>query len=244
MTVNEMCARTGVSARTLHHYDRIGLLPPARVTEAGYRLYDEASLERLQLILLFRELEFPLKDIKRILDSGDFDRNRALERQIALLEMKKEHIDNLIMMAKGMRLMGTNRLDYGAFDVKKFDEYEREARANWGKTPAFQEYEEKSKGRAAADNRRLEVEMMAIFAEFGALRDGDPASDEALALVKKLRDFINDHFYTCTDEILRGLGRMYGGGGSMTENIDHAGGPGTGAFAERAIEAFCGGGKE
>ena len=87
MTVHEVSNLTGVSIRTLHHYDKIGLLPPAEVTEAGYRLYDEASLERLQCILLFKELEFPLKDMKEILDSPDFERNRALEQQITLLEL-------------------------------------------------------------------------------------------------------------------------------------------------------------
>ena len=91
-TVKEVSLLTGVSVRALHHYDAIGLLKPAKVTEAGYRLYDTASLERLQQILLFRELEFPLKEIKAILESPDFDRNKALEQQISLLELKKEHL--------------------------------------------------------------------------------------------------------------------------------------------------------
>ena len=95
-TVNEVSRLTGVSVRTLHHYDEIGLLKPSSITEAGYRLYDDTALERLQHILLFRELQFPLKDIKKILDSPDFDRNKALEQQIQLLTMKKEHLENLI----------------------------------------------------------------------------------------------------------------------------------------------------
>ena len=85
MTVNEVSKLTGVSVRTLHYYDEIGLLSPSEVTESGYRLYDEEAMERLQLILLFRELEFPLKDISGIINSSDFDRNRALEQQIELL---------------------------------------------------------------------------------------------------------------------------------------------------------------
>ena len=89
-TVNEVSKLTGISVRTLHHYDEIGLLRPTEVTEAGYRLYDDIALERLQHILLFKELEFPLKDIKKILDSSDFDRNKALEQQIELLTMKME----------------------------------------------------------------------------------------------------------------------------------------------------------
>ena len=89
MTVNEVSKLTGVSIRTLQYYDKIGLLHPAKYTEAGYRLYDDAALETLQQILLFRELEFPLKDIKEIISSPDFDRSKALEQQIELLKLKR-----------------------------------------------------------------------------------------------------------------------------------------------------------
>ena len=106
MTVHEVSKLTGVSVRALHHYDQLGLLKPAAVTEAGSRLYDEDSLVRLQSILLFRELQFPLKDIGAILDSPAFDRNKALDQQIRLLELQKEHLDNLIDLAKGMKLTG------------------------------------------------------------------------------------------------------------------------------------------
>ena len=90
--VNEVSKLTGVSIRTLQYYDRIGLLHPAKYTEAGYRLYDDAALEILQQILLFRELEFPLKDIKEIISRPDFDRGKALGQQIELLKLKKEHL--------------------------------------------------------------------------------------------------------------------------------------------------------
>ncbi len=110
MTVHEVSKLTGISVRTLQYYDKIGLFPPAEYTEAGYRLYDEESLARLQMILLFRELEFPLKDIKGIIDSPDFDRNKALEQQIKLLEMKKAHTENLILLAKGMKMLGVKSL--------------------------------------------------------------------------------------------------------------------------------------
>ena len=90
MTVNEVSKRTGVSIRTLQYYDKIGLLRPAGRTEAGYRLYDDAALKRMQSILLFRELQFPLKDIKRILDAPDFDPMTALSQQVHLLEMQRK----------------------------------------------------------------------------------------------------------------------------------------------------------
>ena len=241
MTVHEVSKLTGVSVRALHHYDQLGLLKPAAVTEAGYRLYDEDSLTRLQSILLFRELQFPLKDIGAILDSPTFDRNRALDQQIHLLELQKEHLDNLIDLAKGIKGIGVKPLtDFKAFDTRKIDEYAKEAKASWGTTPEWKEYEEKAKGRTREEGNALAMGMMDIFREFGAIRDTDPASSEAQALVNKLQGYITEHFYTCSDQILYSLSRMYDGGGSMTENIDKVGGSGTGAFAAKAIAAHCG----
>ena len=136
MTVHEVSELTGVSVRALHHYDQLGLLKPAEVTEAGYRLYDEDSLTRLQSILLFRELQFPLKDIGAILDSPSFDRNKALDQQIRLLELQKEHLDNLIDLARGMKLVGVKRMtDFTAFDTKKIDDYARENGRNTSRRP-------------------------------------------------------------------------------------------------------------
>lgn len=240
MTVHEVSKLTGISVRTLHHYDKLGLLKPAAVSEAGYRLYDEGSLVRLQSILLFRELQFPLKDIGAILDSPAFDRNKALSQQIQLLELQKEHIENLIDLAKGMKMMGVKHLtDFRAFDTKKIDEYAREAKASWGQTKEWKEYEEKAQGRTREQGDAIARGMMDIFAELGAIRDTDPASDQAQALVNKLQSYITAHFYTCSDQVLLGLSKMYDGGGEMTEHIDAAGGPGTGAFAARAIAIHC-----
>ena len=239
MTVNEVSKLTGVSIRTLQYYDKIGLLHPAKYTEAGYRLYDDAALETLQQILLFRELEFPLKDIKEIIGSPDFDRSKALEQQIELLTLKKEHIENLIDLAVGIKVMGVKPLTFNAFDTRKIDEYAAQAKASWGTTPAYKEYEEKSKGRTKEDNQKIYQGMIDIFAEFGAIRNTDPASEEAQALVKKLQDYITEYMYTCTKEILSGLGKMYAGGGDFTKNIDSFGGEGTAEFASQAIEIYC-----
>ena len=242
MTVHEVSKLTGVSIRTLQYYDRIGLLHPAEYTGAGYRLYDDTALETLQQILLFRELEFPLKDIQRILQSPSFDRQKALEQQITLLELKKEHLDNLIRLARDIQITGgKTTMDFSAFDTKKMDEYAARAKETWGGTPAYQEYERKAEGRTEAETREISRQMMEIFAEFGAIRNGDPASAEAQALVRKLRDFISAHYYTCTTPILSGLGQMYAAGGEMTQNIDSYGGEGTAAFASRAIRVFCAG---
>lgn len=144
-TVKEVSKLTGVSIRTLHYYDSIGLLHPTKTTESGYRLYDDTALERLQHILLFRELQFPLKEIKGILNSPQFDRNKALEQQITLLELKKEHLENLIDLARGIKMIGVKKLDFSAFDTKKLDEYAKQAKASYGQTEEYKEFEEKSK---------------------------------------------------------------------------------------------------
>ena len=240
MTVHEVSGLTGVSIRTLQYYDRIGLLRPAAYTEAGYRLYDDTALETLQQILLFRELEFPLKDIQEIVQSPSFDRRKALDQQIALLEMRKEHLEGLISLARGMKTNGGRKMDFSAFDTQKMDEYAAKAKEAWGETPAWREYEQKAKDRSRTETAELNRQMMDIFAEFGAVREGDPASGEAQALVRKLQDFISAHYYTCTDRILAGLGQMYAAGGEMTENIDRAGGEGTAVVASRAVAIFCG----
>lgn len=239
MTVHEVSKISGVSIRALHHYDKIGLLPATEVTNAGYRLYDETALERLQHILLFKELEFSLKEIKAILDSPDFDRNKALEQQIQLLKLRREHLQKLIDLACGIKAIGVQHMNFEAFDTRKMDEYAKQAKESWGKTEAYQEYEQKSKGRSREDNQMLNVKMMEIFSEFGKIKDQKPDSEKALELVKELQDFITEHFYTCTNEILRGLGSMYSGSEEFTANIDKAGGDGTAGFADQAIQAYC-----
>jgi len=239
MTVKEVSKKSGVTVRALHHYDAIGLLRPTQTTEAGYRLYDDKALERLQMILLYRELQFSLEEIKGILDSSAFDRNRALEQQVRLLELQKEHIENLIAFARGISMIGVRSMDFSAFDSKKLDEYRDQAKAAWGKTPEYREFEEKARGRSKEEDKAIGVDMMVLMSRFGAIRHADPAGEEAQTLVEELRSFINEHFYTCGLPILQNLGAMYAGGGSMTENIDAAGGEGTGAFIQQAIEAYC-----
>lgn len=238
MTVNEVSKLTGVSVRTLHHYDEIGLLAATKVSEAGYRLYDESALERLQQILIFKELEFPLKEIKDILDSPHYEQSKVLEQQIKLLEMKKEHLQNIIDLAWGIKGLGVKKLSFEAFDTKKIDEYAKQAKETWGKTDAYKEYEKKSAGRSNDKQRALNVEMMDIFAEFGKIKDQAPNGEAAIALAKKLQAHITENYYTCTDEILLGLGQMYAAGGDFTTNIDKVGGEGTAVFACEAIKAM------
>ena len=237
MTVHEVSRLTGVSIRALHHYDAIGILTPTEVTDAGYRLYDEAALERLQSILLFKELEFPLKEIGKILDSPGFDGKQALEQQIRLLEMKKDHLQDLIDLARGIRENGAGTMNFDAFDTTRMDEYARQAKETWGATREYAEFAEKDAGCSDAERKTAANEMMGIFAEFGRIRDGSPESPEATALTEKLQRFITDRFYRCSDEFFCSLADLYAAGGEFTENIDRAGGEGTALFASRAIHA-------
>lgn len=269
LTVKQVSELSGVSIRTLQYYDNIGLLTPSERTEAGYRLYEEEQLATLQEILLFRELEFPLKEIKAILESPAHDREKALRQQVELLTLKKERLEGLIRLADDLRTaQGKNTttknnvpeknstrerkttMDFTAFDKTKLEEYAKRAREEYSGTDAYKEYEVKSAGRTAETEAVLGEGLMAIFARFGKLlTDGssgasesgtpaDPASPAAQALVRELQDYITEHFYTCTPEILAGLGKMYAADGEFRENIDRCGGDGTAVFVSKAIDHF------
>ena len=237
-TVKEVSALTGVTVRTLRYYDRIGLLRPEAVTEAGYRLYGDVALERLRHILLYRELGFSLREIGTMLDAPGFDCGRALEQQARLLEMKAEHLRNLAEFTRGIQRMGVNTLDFSAFDTREMDEYARQAKALYGKTDAYKEFERKSANRTPQQEQDVGQGLMAILARFGGMLDCDPACAEAQAQVRALQDYITANYYACTPQILSGLGQMYAAGGAMTDNIDRAGGAGTADFAARAIAVY------
>ena len=234
-TVHEVSQISGVSVRTLHHYDAIGLLRPTAVTEAGYRLYDDTALARLQSILLFRELAFPLKEIKRIMDDPQFDQATALEQQIRLLELQQERLSRLIGLARETMKTGVNNMDFTAFDNSKLEQYAAEVKERWGNTDAYQE----SAQRPAAEQKDAAAGLMAQFARMGRLRTGDPAGQEAQDAVRELQQFITKHFYTCTPEILAGLGQMYTADDRFRASIDAAGGEGTADFAGKAITVYC-----
>ena len=238
-TVNQVSRLTGVSVRTLHHYDEIGLLKPTRVTEAGYRLYDTAALQRLQTILFFRELEFPLKQIREILDSPGFDFHAALEDHIHLLQLRMDQLERLISHARQIQNTGVISMNFTPFDHSKQDAYAAEAKKRWGTTAAYQEFENKTAGQTSDQQQNAAQGLMAIFTRLGAIRSADPASAEAQTLVKELQQYITDHYYTCTKQILNGLGMMYIAGGEMADNIDAAGGPGTASFVQKAIAIYC-----
>jgi len=237
MPIKEFARLSGVSVRTLHYYDEIGLLRPAVVdAQTGYRFYDETSLLRMQEILFYRELDFPLKSIAEILSSPHYSKEEALEEQRELLTLKKERLERLIGAIDGA-LKGENVMQ--AFDNSKMDQYLSKAKERWGKTDAWQEYEKKSVGRTAETERDLGEQLMDIFAGLGALRGEEPGSEAVQQVVAALQQFITENYYTCTKEILRNLGQMYTMVGSMKDNIDARGGAGTAELAGRAIEIYC-----
>ena len=168
-TVKEVSKLTGVSVRTLHHYDQIGLLKPSKVTEAGYRLYDDTSLQRLHAILLLRELQFSLKDIRAILDAPGFDPMDALQQQIELLELQRQHLTDLIDHARKIQKTGVIPMDFSSFDTAKIDRYAQEAKKKWGNTEAYKEYEAKTKHLTKNQKNQASIQMMELFVEFGTM---------------------------------------------------------------------------
>ena len=244
MQIKEFAKLTGVSVRTLHYYDEIGLLKPSAVDgQNGYRDYDADCLARMQEILFYRELDFPLKDIAAILAAPDYDKQAALHAQKHLLTLKKERLERLIAALDDA--MKGETIAMNVFDTSQLDAqrraYAQEAKEKWGSTDAYREHEEKTKGYSADTWAAVNDGMQALMAEFAACRKNGsaPDSDAAQALVKRWQDYITAHFYTCTTEILAGLGEMYTADERFAANIDRHG-EGTAMFMREAIRAYCG----
>ena len=238
MLIKEFSEACGVSVRTLHYYDEIGLLKPSFVDEwTGYRYYDENSLLRMQEIMFYRELDFSLKNISQIITSPDYDKEKALSQQKKLLILKKERLEKLISSIddamKGKVIMN-------AFDNSKFENYKDEVREKWGNTKAYAEYAEKSKNYGEDKFSAISGEMAEIFGRFNlAMKNSAVAgSEEVQGYVKELQDYITLNFYTCTKEILCGLGQMYVLDERFKNNIDKAG-EGTAEFISEAIKIYC-----
>ena len=233
---------TGVSVRTLHYYDEIGLLKPSFVDEQnGYRFYDEASLERMQEILFYRELDFPLKSIAEILASPNYDKQKALAEQKRLLTLKKDRLERLIA---ALEQAEKGEITMSAFDNSEYEtarqKYEAEAKQRWGATDAYKESQAKTAGYSKDKWNDILVGMNGIFAEFAEWKKcGESADNEtAQRLVKKLQDYITANFYHCTDDILAGLGQMYICDERFKNNIDSHG-EGTAEFVSEAIKIYC-----
>lgn len=235
-TVKQVSQLTGLTVRTLHHYDQIGLLKPAFVAENGYRYYNQENLARLQEILLFRELDLPLKDIQQLLDVTEVNRQQVLRDHITLLELKRERLDRIINHARLLTEKGGGVMDFHAFDSSQLEAYKAEAKERWGNTAAYVEFEERYD---ASKDRVFAKEMQAIFEVFGKMQSLETDHPDVQVQVANLQAYITENFYTCTKEILQNLGLMYVEDERFSANIDQAGGLGTAAFVSQAIAIYC-----
>ena len=237
MQIKEFAKFTGVSVRTLHYYDEIGLLRPADVDKAtGYRFYDEGSLLRMQEILFYRELDFSLKSTGEILSSPNYDKDKALKEQKQLLVLKKERLERMID-AIDSAVKGENVMK--AFDNSEFETHKAEAKERWGQTDAYKDYAEKTKNYGKDKWSGIVTGMDSILGEFAlCMKNGSaPEAEEVQNLVQKLQNHITENFYTCTKEILSGLGQMYVADERFKNNIDkHA--DGTAEFIGEAIAIY------
>ena len=242
LQIKEFAELIGVSVRTLHYYDEIGLLKPSCVDEQnGYRFYDEASLERMQEILFYRELDFPLKSIVEILASPNYDKQKALAEQKRLLIIKKNRLERLIA---ALEQAEKGEITMSAFDNSEYEtarqQYEDEAKQRWGDTDAYRESQAKTAGYSKEKWNNVLTGMNGVFAEFSECKNcGESAdSDTAQRLVKKLQDYITANFYHCTDDIHAGLGQMYVCDERFKNNIDSHG-EGTAEFVSDAVKIYC-----
>ena len=241
MKIQEAARLTGVTERTLRYYDRIGLLHPSGMTESGYRLYDEDALRRLQQIMFFRELGFPLAQIREIMDSPGYDMNEALRRHRLLLIAERDRLNGLIDLAE-RTLKGENDMSFDAFDRSEIDRqrdaYAEEARRRWGGTDAYAESEKKTAGYGKEQWAAIQQEADEIFAAFAALSGHAPDEPDVQALVARWQAHITRNYYACTKEILAGLGQMYTADERFMQSIDRAG-AGTAQLMRDAIAVYC-----
>lgn len=246
--VKEVSDMVGISVRMLHYYDSIGLLKPESISPAGYRLYDQNSLEKLQQILFFKELDFSLCEIKDILSSPGFDRKHTLKSHRELLITKRNRLDKIINTLENTiktiegGLEMDNKKMFEGFDISEIEEhkkkYEAEVKERWGNTDAFKESQKRSSKYNKNDWAKIAEGGNEIFKKLASLMSKDPGDLEVQEAIGAWRSHISKYFYECTPEILKGLGDMYVNDPRFTENIDKYG-KGLSAFLRDAINLYC-----
>jgi DNA-binding transcriptional MerR regulator len=245
--VGRVAELAGVTVRTLHHYDRIGLLRPSGRSEAGYRRYDDADLQRLQQILLYRELGFPLEQIAAILAEPEAGLEDHLRRQHRMLLERMARLQRMVATIEreleatkmGYNLTPEERLEvFGDFDP---DAHAEEAEQRWGHTDAYKESQRRAKSYDKSQWQQIGAESGAIEQGLkAALEAGTPAdSDEAMDLAERHRQHISRWFYDCSYEIHRGLGEMYVADERFKAHYEQIA-PGLAEYARDAIRANAG----
>ncbi|QNK39983.1 MerR family transcriptional regulator [Caproicibacter fermentans] len=241
MKINEVAKLTGVTIRALHYYDAVGLLKPNGITDTGYRIYDEETLETLQQILFFKELDFSLNDIKEIMTNPHYDKMEALQKHKELLIQKRNRLDGLIALIENT-IKGDTSMSFKEFDMTEIEtnkkKYAAEVKTRWGNTEAYKESEEKTSSYDEQQWKILNGEGANILKTFGENRHLAPDSEAAQVLVKRWQTYITTNFYNCTKEILSCLGLMYIGDKRFTQNIDKNG-TGTAEFMANSIAIYC-----
>jgi len=232
-SVHELSKETGISIRTIHYYDEIGILKPTIVKENGYRYYDESSLYKLEQIMILKELEFSLDEIKEILDNPQYDRLKAIEDQIKMLEAKKDHLIKIIEKAKEIKKKG-GIIGFNMFNNQYKDTYKKLAKEKWGATREYKEFESKNYTNEQIDEKTKGLYY--IFKSFGSIIENG-INEEALNLVKTLQEYISINYYQCSNEVLLGLGEMYLTE-EFTKNIDSVSGDGTSKFVNECIKVY------
>jgi DNA-binding transcriptional MerR regulator len=244
LKVSEVARLAGVSVRTLHHYDEIGLVRPSGRSEAGYRLYAPSDVERLQQVLFFRELEFALDEIQKMLEDPDFELGAALRLQKRLLTERAVRTNALIAavdaaidsLEKGTTMTPEERLEvFGDF---KPEEHEAEAEQRWGHTETYKESMRRTRSYRKQDWLEIKAEAGAIYGDLARLLGEGVAADsvQAMDVAERHRAHITRWFYPCPPELHRGLGQLYVDDPRFTANIDKFA-PGVAAFARDAFAA-------
>jgi DNA-binding transcriptional MerR regulator len=216
-SVGRVAELAGVSVRTLHHYDRIGLLSPGSRSGGGYRLYDDGDLERLGQILLYRELGFSLDDIAAIVDDPNADPSAHLRRQHALLQDRIERLGRMkaaVEREMEVRQMGISLTPEERFEVFgdfRPEDYDQEVERRWGHTDAYKESRRRVAFYSKDDWATLKAEAEAIERDVvDVMQSGAPANSEmAMDAVERHRRHISRWFYDCSREVHAGLGEMY-----------------------------------
>jgi DNA-binding transcriptional MerR regulator len=243
-TVGKVAELAGVTVRTLHHYDEIGILSPSERTPAGYRRYDDADLERLQQILYYRELGFSLDDIATILDDPQADATAHLRRQHELLTVRLKRLQEMVnaiefaMEAQRVGIQLTPEERFEVFGDFNPDDYAEEAERRWGEGDAYQESIRRTSGYTKADWQRFKAESEAWGQRLCALMDSGapPDSPDAMELAEEHRQSISRWFYDCSYEIHTGLADMYVSDPRFVAVYERTK-PGMGQYLNEAIHA-------
>lgn len=240
-SVGETAKLTGISVRTLHYYDEIGLLSPSIVSENGYRYYDNSALLRLQQILFYRELDFTLKDITKMMNVPDYKKEEALKQQRELLKLKRNRLDKLICLLDA-NIKGENTMSFKEFDMSAIEEaknkYADEVKSRWGNTDAYAQSKERTDKYTKQDWENALNKSNEIFKRFAEHVNESPDSKDVQDLVEEWRTFITESYYDCTKEILASLGQMYVSDERFMNNINKFGN-GTAEFMSQAIGIYC-----